>query len=188
MIYAVIRPFGADAQAGFGIGNRINQAMFLPVIAIAFATAPVAGQNFGAQMHDRVRATFRFAAIWGSLLMVLMTVLCHWQPALLVGSFTDDPQVIDVGREFLQLISLNYVASGLIFTCSGMFQALGNTLPSLLSSGTRVVTFVVPLIILARWPGFNLRQVWMLSVATTTLQAAFSLWLLRREFARKLKP
>jgi putative MATE family efflux protein len=186
-IYAVIRPFGADAQAGFGIGFRINQVLFLPVMAIAFAAAPVAGQNYGAQLHDRVRETFRFAAIACSAVMLVMTAFCHWQSARLVGIFTDDAEVIGVGRDFLQMISWNYVASGLIFTCSGLFQALGNTLPSLFSSFTRVVTFVVPVFLLAQQPDFRLHDVWVLSVATTALQAVVSLWLLRREFSSKLR-
>lgn len=186
-IYGVIRPFGPDAQAGCGIGFRINQVLFLPVMAVAFAAAPVAGQNFGAQLHDRVRETFWFAAIFSSAVMLLMTVLCQWQPARLVGAFTDDPQVVDVGREFLQMISLNYVASGLIITCSGMFQALGNTVPALVSSFTRVLTFVIPVFLLARTPDFRLHDVWMLSVATTALQAVVSLGLLRREFSRRLR-
>jgi putative MATE family efflux protein len=185
-IYAVTRPFGADAQAGFGIGFRINQVLFLPVMAIAFAAAPVAGQNYGARLHDRVRETFQFAAIACSAVMLVMTALCHWQATPLVGTFTDDPEVIAVGREFLQMISWNYVASGLIFTCSGLFQALGNTLPSLFSSFTRVITFVVPVSWLARQPDFQLHDVWVLSVATTALQAVVSLWLLRREFSSKL--
>jgi Na+-driven multidrug efflux pump len=118
--------------------------------------------------------------------MLVMTALCHWQPARLVGVFTDDPEVITVGRDFLQMISWNYVASGLIFTCSGLFQALGNTLPSLFSSFTRVVTFVVPVSWLSQQADFHLHDVWVLSVATTALQAVVSLWLLRREFSSKL--
>jgi len=43
VIYTVIRDFGATAQAGFGIGSRIMQAIFLPAMALAFATSPVAG-------------------------------------------------------------------------------------------------------------------------------------------------
>ncbi len=49
LVYAVSRPFGAAAQAGFGIGMRIIQACFLPVVALGFAVGPVAGQNFGAR-------------------------------------------------------------------------------------------------------------------------------------------
>src|SRR5262249_31705928 len=46
LVYTIARPFGASAQAGFGIGMRIIQAGFLPVVALGFAVAPVAGQNF----------------------------------------------------------------------------------------------------------------------------------------------
>ncbi len=49
IVYTVTRPFGAAAQAGFGIGMRIVQALFMPVVALGFAVAPVAGQNFGAR-------------------------------------------------------------------------------------------------------------------------------------------
>ena len=45
VIYWIIRPFGQDAQAGFGIGMRLNQSLFLPAMAVAFATAPIVGQN-----------------------------------------------------------------------------------------------------------------------------------------------
>ena len=62
VIYWIIRDFGAAAQAGFGVGTRLMQAIFLPAMAIAFATGPIAGQNFGAQQFARVRETFRAAA------------------------------------------------------------------------------------------------------------------------------
>ncbi len=62
LVYTIIRPFGAAAQAGFGIGVRVMQSMFLPAVAIGFATAPVAGQNFGAGHGDRVRQTFYVGA------------------------------------------------------------------------------------------------------------------------------
>jgi putative MATE family efflux protein len=186
VIYAVLRPFGAESQAGYGIGMRVMQAMMLPVMAIAFATAPVAGQNFGARAYDRVRETFRFAAVASSVLMLAMTLLCHLRPAALIGAFTDDASVIREGVDFIRIISWNFVASGLIFTCAGVFQALGNTLPSLASSASRLVTFVIPLLLLARMPDFEPRDVWHLSVATTTLQALLALWLMRRELARRL--
>ena len=59
VIYSITRRFGAGAQAGFGIGLRVIQAGFMPVVALGFAVSPVAGQNFGARLGERVRATFR---------------------------------------------------------------------------------------------------------------------------------
>ena len=53
LIYWIIRDFGAPAQAAFGLGSRIMQAIFLPAMAVAFAAAPIAGQNFGARHPAR---------------------------------------------------------------------------------------------------------------------------------------
>lgn len=184
VIYWVIRGFGAEAQAGFGIGQRVTQAIFLPAMAVAFATAPVAGQNVGARRPERVRATLHAAVAIGTVLMLGLTALCQWRPDWLVAAFTQETAVIAVAVQFLSIISLNFVASGLIFTCSGMFQALGNTLPAFLSSASRLLTFVVPAVWLSAQPGFELRQLWLVSVASVTLQAILSVVLLLRALRR----
>ena len=181
VIYVVIRDFGATAQAGFGIGARIMQAIFLPAMAIAFATSPVAGQNVGAGLFERVRATFRSAATIGSVIMLALTLICQIKPDWFVRGFTQDDGVIAVASEFLRYISWNFVASGIVFTCSGMFQALGNTVPSLISSGSRLLTFALPVVWLSHRAGFELHQVWLVSMVSVALQALFSLWLLRRQ-------
>ncbi len=186
VMYWLIRDFGAAAQAGFGIGSRVMQAIFLPAMAIAFATAPVAGQNVGAGHGERVRETFRSAALIGVVLMFALTLVCQWHPQVFVMPFTSEPDVVAVAAEFLAVISWNFVASGLIFSASGMFQALGNTIPAFVSSATRLVTFVVPAMWLSTQPGFQLRHLWWLSVATMTLQAIVSYLLLQREFRRRL--
>lgn len=188
VVYWSIRHFGAEAQAGFGVGSRVSQAIFLPTMAIAFAASPIAGQNFGAKRADRVRATFGHAAIIGSAIMLLLTLLCHLRPDLLVSPFTKDPAVRLVAADYLRLTSWNFVCVGLVFTTSGMFQALGNTRPSLLSSGSRLFTFALPSIWLSRQPQAELRDFWLLSIASVTLQAIIGLVLLRSEFERKLKP
>ena len=71
--------------------------------------------------------------------MLMLTLLCQLQPEFLVSQFTDDSAVIVVGGEFQQIISWNFVAIGFIFPCSSLFQALGNTIPTLLASATRPV-------------------------------------------------
>ena len=186
VIYWVIRDFGPAAQAGFGIGGRMMQALFLPVMALAFGATPLAGQNFGARHYERVRATFWHAAILSSVLMLGLTLVCQLRPQLFIQGFSRQPEVVAVGAEYLRIISWNFVATGLIFTCSGLFQALGNTWPSLLSSASRLLTFALPAFWLSTRPDFTLTQVWHLSVVTVALQALTSLWLLRREFRRKL--
>lgn len=186
VIYWVIRDFGAAAQAGFGLGTRLMQSIFLPAMAIAFATGPIAGQNYGARQFARVRETFASAAKISVVLMLGITLLCQWRPAWLVEGFTDEAPVIEVASHFLRLISWNFAASGLIFTCSGIFQGLGHTWPALGSSASRVVTFILPAVWLSTLPGLELHHVWYLSVASVWLQAMISIFLVTRTMRVRL--
>src|SRR5437868_6112060 len=52
LVYAIIRGFGPAAQAGFGIGARVMQALLLPLVPLSFAVAPVAGQHFRGRDPD----------------------------------------------------------------------------------------------------------------------------------------
>ncbi|MBW8894897.1 MAG: MATE family efflux transporter [Acidobacteria bacterium] len=187
IVYIVSRPFGSAAQAGFGIGMRIVQAGFMPVVALGFSVAPVAGQNFGARQPSRVRATFRDAALMAIGAMLLLTLLCQLAAAAMIRVFSSDPQVISVGAEYLRIVSWTFPASGVIFVGSSMFQALGHTLPALMASLCRIVLVAIPVFILARKTGFELHWVWYTSVAALIVQLAVNQLLLFREFGRRLK-
>jgi Na+-driven multidrug efflux pump len=186
VVYVVIRRFGPAAQAGFGIGGRMMQAIFLPAMAVAFAAAPIAGQNYGAGRYDRVRATFRQAAIIGAVIMLSLTALCAISPQMLTIPFTHDPAVTAVAVGYLRVATLNFLPIGIVFCCSGMFQALGDTRPAFVSSATRLLTFVVPAVLIAQRGGVELKTFWYLSAGSIALQAVFSFLLLRREFRLKL--
>ncbi len=186
IVYGISRPFGAAAQAGFGIALRVVQACFLPVVALGFSVAPVAGQNFGAGLAGRVRDTFKTAVLLASTLMLLLWAICQLAPAALIRGFSADPQVVAVGEEYLRIVSWTFVFSGVIFVGSSMFQAMGNTMPALITSFVRIIVVAIPALMLARMPGFELRWIWYLSVASITLQVALQLALLQREFRLRL--
>jgi putative MATE family efflux protein len=186
VVYFVIADFGAASQAGFSIGGRVMQALFLPAMAIAFAAGPIAGQNVGAGRHDRVRETLSKGLALTGGIMVCVTLFFQWRPDVLVAAFTNEAEVIEVGSQFLRIISWNFLAQGVVFTCSGIFQGLGNTRPALLSSFMRMLLFAPLALLFSKQDGFTLEQLWYWSVATVILQAVFSYWLLQRQFRRRL--
>ena len=186
VIYWVISDFGAAAQAGFGIGSRIMQSIFMPAMAIAFAAGPIAGQNFGAKQGARVRETFMKACMLNTVVMVLVTVFLQWRPEVLVGVLharsrgagrrRDVPahHLVDVHRARRRVHVL------------GRVPGLGNTIPAMLSSAIRLAVFVPLAVWLAAQPAFHLDEVWWLSVSTVWLQAGVSYLLLRQQFKRRL--
>lgn len=186
MMYWLIRDFGANAQAGYGVGSRIMQAIFLPAMAVAFSASPIAGQNYGARRADRVRETFHKAALIEVGIMAVITALCHIAPQAMIAPFSRDPEVIAVGTMFLRIISWNFIATGFMFTCSGMFQAIGNTWPAMWSGVMRLVLFGAPAVWMSMQPGFNLEQIFHWSVITVFLQAGLTYWLLRVQLDKRL--
>ena len=103
-----------------------------------------------------------------------------------MGFFTEEAEVIAVGSVFLQLISLNFVAQGIVFACSGIFQGLGNTRPAMLSSSVRILVFLPFAAYLKYQPGFTINMVWYVSILSVAAQAVVSFLLVRREFRLRL--
>jgi Na+-driven multidrug efflux pump len=104
----------------------------------------------------------------------------------MIHLFSTDQAVVGVGEEYLRIMSLTFVASGIVFVSSSMFQALGHTVPPLVSSLIRTVLVVAAVLVLSRWAGFQLVWVWYIAAGSTALQLAMNLLLLRREFRVRL--
>src|SRR5438105_5229483 len=101
--------------------------------------------------------------------------------------FSKDAAVIQFGSDYLRIVAFNFVAAGIVFTTSSIFQGLGNTMPPLLSSASRLILFALPALLISRRGGFDIKLIWYLSVGSQVLQACFNLLLLRHELHKKLK-
>src|SRR5258708_16515850 len=84
IVYVIIRGFGPAAQAGFGIGARVLQALFLPVVALSFAVAPVVGQHFRGPPADPVPHPAYSALGIAPLMMLILTLLAYLAPTTLI--------------------------------------------------------------------------------------------------------
>ncbi|MFC4654210.1 MATE family efflux transporter [Rheinheimera marina] len=184
-VYWVIADMGTEVQAAFGIGLRVVQALSLPAVALSFAIPAVAGQNFGAKRLDRVRQTFVAAAQISFGLMGCALLMMQWQAEHLVAFFTSDIAVIAAGTLFVKISSWNFLTSSLVLCCSGMFQALGNTLPSLLASLSRLLLFMGAVLLLQQQAGFYAEQIWWTSVVTVLLQGVLALYWLDRQLRKR---
>jgi Na+-driven multidrug efflux pump len=161
-------------------------SVFLPAMSVAAAISPIVGQNYGARRADRVRNTFRLAASTEVALMTLIVPICHIAPESMVGFFSTDPRVIETGAEYLRIVSWGFIFSGFVFSCTGVFQGLGNTWPGLFIAIANLLMYAVPAVWMSRQPGFELHHLWMLSVATVAVQAVLSFCLVRIQMNKRL--
>ena len=118
--------------------------------------------------------------------MLVLTLLCQIRPESMIGAFARGPEVIEIGADFLRIISLNLIATGLIFTASGAFQALGDTRPALFGSVSHLITFAGPPIWMSTQPWARLEHVWWLSAGLVAIHCLIALFFLQREVRLKL--
>ncbi|MDD2853476.1 MAG: MATE family efflux transporter [Desulfuromonadaceae bacterium] len=95
--------FGEQAVAAYGIGTRIEQIAMLPVMGLNISTLALTAQNFGAEQVDRIRETVRVSLRYGMLLAVSGTIAALLCGRQLMGFFTADQTVIDIGVGFLSV-------------------------------------------------------------------------------------
>lgn len=187
LVYSIIVGFGPAAQAGFGVGVRVMQSLFLPVVALSFAVSPMVGQNFGGRQAQRVRHSVYSGLTIATALMLLLAAITWAAPGAMVRLFSQDKDVVAFGRDYLNIVALNFIAAGIVFTTSSIFQGLGNTIPPLFSSASRLLIFALPALLISQRGAFDIKLIWYLSVGSQILQACFNLLLLRHELHKKLK-
>lgn len=170
--------WGTDAQAGAGIGVRVMQTLLVPALSIAYSAATVAGHNYGAKNHLRIQQTFRSALLIVTGLLATLTILCHYKASLLVRVFTQDPGLVRLADGLVRVMAISFVAQGVVYTCAGMFQALGRTLLVFVSALTQLGVFAAGLpLFLAKGGGADPAVLWEWASASLFIQACVSLLL-----------
>ncbi len=124
----VVGSFPTAVVAGYGIGVRIFSVIFLPAIAVSQGVETMAGQNIGAEKPDRAGRAAHFASKAMFLILGAAGGLIFLFPEPISAVFTNDPEVIRVGAEFLRYVALTFGCIGVIRAYTGAFRGAGQTL------------------------------------------------------------
>ena len=186
IIYGTLQTLGSHAQAGFGIGQRILQSLLMPGLALSFAAPAIVGQNYGAGHGDRIRETLASLLKLNAILLGALGAICVVFGGAMTSFFTDEAEVLAVGSDYLFWTGFSFLSSIVLLSCNGIYQGLGNTLPALLSSVTRISIVIIGCFLLVDRPDFHSTQLWQLSFGANMVQATMSFLLLKRMLKQKL--
>ncbi len=131
MIVIVSRYFGTHAMAGYGIGMRIHSLAWMPTFGLAIAAGTLVGQNLGANKPDRAERSGYLGAAWCTAVMFVMALIAFVFAPLLVATFNNDPNVVEIGTSFLRFTALALVFSGVWIGFSRSLSGAGDTVTPL---------------------------------------------------------
>jgi putative MATE family efflux protein len=124
VVQYALKGFGGEAIAAYGIALRVEQILLLPVLGMTGALLPIAGQNFGAGDHDRVRDALFFCWKTGFAMSLIAVPILLLGGGLAMSFFTDDVKVIEIGRAYLIVDAFLFVIYMMLFSINSFLQAL----------------------------------------------------------------
>lgn len=123
VIQFFLKQFGAEAVAGYGVALRIEQLLLLPAFGLTGALLPIASQNYGAGNFDRVREAAMFCFKAGVALMLGAAAVLWFAAGPAMRVFTDDPQVIAIGKSYLHVDGFILPVYVMLFAINSILQA-----------------------------------------------------------------
>lgn len=134
-----VASFGNAAITASGIGGRLLGLAFMPLMGLSISGSAMVGQSLGAENIDRSVKAARTAAMLSAAVMASFTLVSLFFGRGIMGFFTGDAQVLDLGASYLA-----FGTGGLIFI--GLGIGLGTAFAG---SGYNVPQFVASMI--SRW-------------------------------------
>ncbi|NMB01998.1 MAG: MATE family efflux transporter, partial [Firmicutes bacterium] len=119
--------YGGDlAISAMGIVFSVNTLFLMPIFGINQGAQPIMGFNYGAKKYDRVKETFRYAAIGATALVTLGFLATRIIPNQLVALFgSHDAELMALGVRTMKMVMLFLPIVGLQVVGANFFQALG---------------------------------------------------------------
>lgn len=166
----IINSFGSDVIAGFGAGSKIDSFAMLPAMTLSMAASTVTGQCIGAGHKEKVKEVFKNGAIL-SIIISSATILFVYtlgRPSLYL--FTQEARVIDIGINYLKIVSLAYIFLGLNFLFAGILRGAGEIWVNTIITVLIFYGIRVPLAAyLSNKPAFGSSGIWIAIALSFTI-------------------
>ena len=141
--------YGGDIYiSSFGIVNRFFLLMFMVLFGLIQGLQPIVGYNYGAGQMERVKHALRLSITASTLFCCLVFIVLMAFPSQMVGLFSNDPQLIQIGTKAVRYVILAIPLVGFQVIAASFFQAIGKARPALLLSMSRQFILLIPLVLI----------------------------------------
>lgn len=141
--------YGGDlAVSAYGVVNRVSMIVFMIMMGVCQGMQPIAGYNYGAGQNLRLKHVYTLALKWNVGLGIVGMLLALTIPRLLVLMMNNDPQLISIAVPAMRYLLVMAPLIGFTATNSQFFQSIDKPWIAIVTSLSRQVIFLIPLMFL----------------------------------------
>ncbi len=127
-LYGIVNRFGTDVIAAYSVASRLDSFASLPAMNFGAALSAFVGQNLGANRKHRVKVGFKATLFMTTIISVSVSLITVIFGRYIMMLFTNDTNVIEIGYEYLIIVSSFYVVFSTMFIVGGVMRGAGDTL------------------------------------------------------------
>ena len=139
-VQSYINQFGSACMAGYGIYNKVDAFVLIPVQTISMSSTTFVGQNWGARQPGRAREGVRIATLMSLATTITLGVLVFVLARPLLGFFSPKEAVVAYGERFIHIVTPFYVTICFNQIYAGALRGVGDaTMPTVIVLASFVV-------------------------------------------------
>ncbi len=142
----LVSQYGTDAVAAMGLSNRLLEFVFMPLFGLSMGGGAVIGQCLGRNLVERARKTVKMTLVYSVSIMGSVAVLAFAFPQMILGIFTEDPNLIAIGVPMMRIIIPGMLSAAVMMALGTVFSGSGYNTPFLISSITGKWLVQIPLL------------------------------------------
>jgi putative MATE family efflux protein len=166
--------YSTEAVAAYQIVSRLDMLLFMPILGIAISLTTIVGMFYGAKEYKKLLSVVYYGINRAVIITTISIILFFILAKNILPIFSSNLMVIDIGVTYLKVIILAYPAVGISVICSRVCQALGQGVPLLITTTTRVLILTAPLSYYFYYIGKPLEWVWYSQVFAILIAAIIS--------------
>jgi putative MATE family efflux protein len=175
----IVAGFGSITLAALGIGIRIADLAFMPIIGVAHGLLPIVGFCLGARLWERLWSAVKQASLALVVLLGIATILLEIFTPQVIAIFNNDPELLAIAVPGIRIFVSTLILIGPAIMFITTFQGLSKGWTAISLSLVRELVFFIPAVfILPHFMGLN--GVWLsMPIADICGTAIAGFWLYR---------
>lgn len=131
-IQSLVNGFGTNTIAAYTAAGRLDTFAMMPAMNFSQAITSFVGQNIGAGKTERAKRGFYATVIMSGVISILISLLMIVAGREMMMLFNANPDVVDIGRRYLVIVSAFYVVFSTMFVINGLIRGTGHTIFTML--------------------------------------------------------